>query len=109
MAELIATEWFRVPMVERVARDLARHQVMSNLRLDAARGEPPLPPERIEAAIGHAWINYATEARVAIAAMREPNLAMRKAVSFSEAEITWPAMIDAALADGKAPKTEGEA
>jgi len=63
-------------MVERVARALARHQVMFNLRLDAAMGEEPLSPDRIETAIGHAWPSYATQARIAIGEMREPSPAM---------------------------------
>lgn len=45
-------------------------------------------------------------ARAAIAAIREPNLAMRKVCTFEEAEITWPAMIDAALSS-PAPTEEG--
>lgn len=40
-------------------------------------------------------------ARAAIEAMREPTLAMRKVSSFKGAEIDWPAMIDAALAEGE--------
>jgi hypothetical protein len=42
-------------------------------------------------------------ARAAIEAMREPTLEMRKACSFSEAERTWPTMIDAALGLEMAP------
>lgn len=106
MSETPVPESLRRSMVETVARALARYQVMSNLRLDAAQGKEPLPPDRIEAAIGYAWENYATDARIAIAAMREPNLDMRKVCSFEAAEVTWPAMIDAALAS-PAPIKEG--
>lgn len=98
MSDPTVPEWFRVPMVERVARALARQQVMRNMRWDEDSGRGGLPPDRIEAAVGHAWRDYATDARAVIAAMREPSLAIRKVCSFEAAEITWPAMIDAALA-----------
>lgn len=52
------------------------------------------------------WMRREKEARAAIEAMKEPNLAMRKVCSFEAAEVTWPAMIDAALSS-PAPTEEG--
>lgn len=49
--------------------------------------------------------DLAKVARAAIEAMREPTIAMRHACTFEEAEVTWPAMIDAALSadEGRKP------
>lgn len=97
MAEPVATEWFRVPMVERIAQAIVQH-LAENGRSVFWIELPPI------------WRDiYRDQARAVIAAMREPNLAMRKVVSFEEAEITWPAMIDAALAPPVPSQTDGDA
>lgn len=45
-------------------------------------------------------------ARAAIEAMREPNIAMRRVCDFRTAEVEWPAMIDAALNEGRVTDAE---
>jgi len=55
--------------------------------------------ERVRLAWRAAEAAGADPARAAIAAMREPTNAMRKVCSFETAEIEYPAMIDAALAE----------
>lgn len=62
------------------------------------------PDSLLEGQLGYAgtgdrkfWTVFEPQARAAIEAMREPTLAMRKVCTFSQAEIVWPTMINAAL------------
>jgi len=45
-----------------------------------------------------AWTFYAPMVRTVLEAIRDPALDMRKVCTFEAAEIEWPKMIDAALA-----------
>lgn len=83
MSETPVPEFLRQTMVERVA-----DAILPGLRHYENCIGDPAAMRRADA------IKYA---RIAIAAMREPNLDMRKVCSFEAAEVTWPAMIDAAL------------
>lgn len=85
-------------MVEKVARSI----------YEKALAQRPLTPFGMEtdwpawAELSDKDRNYALgEARAAINAMMEPTYAMRKVCDFETAEITYPAMIQAALKEGQ--------
>lgn len=75
-------------MIERVAMALAS---------DMEEGFPRFTQQRWDQMTALARAAHRQRARVAIEAMREPTLAMRKVSTFEAAERDWPAMIDAAL------------